>query len=368
MSSHQNYFIYAVSNNYPKRIPKDYLKGLTLLQLLAGNTDMVENICMEQVGSAYLAKSLGIVVNTDFHIIPRPEGFLDPNLIVLAVETRAKRLLTAAKSTEDLIAILPHIKALLYGYSNTIQKSTHKPAHKELYIPTVCSNENIGAKLLTTATEYASQQGYDTIKLEAMVQVIGFYYRLGFRFTSPYTESSDFDDIFTFRLIDDEFKDGGFDKITPKTIKEKYFSKRSIPPSQSQINEKLFEEIQDFAYQILCENVSDTSYSTYMKINNIGAINMELFISDKMKNTPLYRSLFTSEDVVKTAKDKYKTLTILPSYSRLPSRSLSTRRSSFHEKIKTWSKTSSSNTRSKIFKRKKSPHSTSLRRTKLKTT
>jgi len=338
MSLHQqNYFIYAVSNNYPKRIPKDYSKGLILLQLIAGNANMVENICMDEFGSSYLAKSLGILVNTNFQIISSPQGPHDPNVIVLAIETGAKHLLDTANSREDLIPILPHVKALFYGFTAHIEKSPNKPAHKELFIPTVCSSANIGATLLTTATEYAYRQGYDTIKLEAMIQVIGFYYNVGFRFTSPRTQNSDFEDIFAFRLIDDAFKDGGFDKINPKTMKEKYFSKRILPPSRSQISEKLFEEIQDFAYQTLCENVSDTSNSVYMTTSNIGAINMELFISEKMKNTPLYHSLF-SDDIIKTTKDKYKTFVISPFYSRLTSRPSSTRKSTFNRNIRTWSK------------------------------
>lgn len=332
----QNYFIYAVSNNYPKRIPKDYLKGLTLLQLIAGNPDMVREMCKERFGIGYLAKSLGIVANANFQIIFSPQGTRDPNLIVLAIETSAKRLFDAAKTTEDFVAILPNVKAILYGYNEDVPASTNKPAHKQLYIPALCSSANIGAKLVTTATEYAINQGYDTIKLESMIQVIGFYYNLGFRFTCPHTEDCDFEELDAFRFIDDEFKEGGFHKITPKTIKEKYFSTQTTPPFPSQVNEKMVREFDDFINETLCEDVLDTSDSTYMSVN-FGTVNMELFISEKMKKTPLYHTLF-SDDVVSSTKKRFGTLKIKPSYSRLTSRPASTRRSSFHKNIKSWSK------------------------------
>ena len=329
-------------SNNKLEITDEYKKGLKILHYIANSPATVSKICSNSVSDKYFTSQLGIEGNIDTikKLKTWDKEVNLPCVIILAINKRFERGLQKEVDAEDTRHdkyFKDIARNFVYSYAfcfeNNIKASVNKPAQKQLYLDIVCSEtiHKFGSKIFSQLADYALKENYDTISLSSIPSVLTYYYNTyGFKFSFPYDEPHDFDNIDSYKILDVEFQQYKNDLITDKVAKKlnlqiksttnSPLDKNTLDYNLRQVKDEIRNTAEKFANNVLKNTTtlqSSTPYidSTYSISNGIP---MELFISDRMRNTDLFKLLNDTPESIQLSTKIYKVSPLREGYPRTP--------------------------------------------------
>ena len=327
-------------------ISDEYKKGLKILQYIANSSKTVSKICSNSVSDKYFTSQLGIKDDTDTikKLKTWDKEVNLPCVIILAINKQFERALQKEldheKASHDKY-FKDIARNFVYSYAfcfeNNIKASVNKPAQKQLYLDIVCSEtiHKFGSKIFSQLADYALKENYDTISLSSIPSVLTYYYNTyGFKFSFPSDEPHDFDNIDTYKILDDEFQQYKNDLITDKVAKKlnlqikstanSPLDKNTLVSNLEKVKDYIRQTASSFATNVLKNTTTLQSSTPYIdatySISN--GIPMELFISARMRNTPLFNLLNNTPESIQLSTKIYKVSPLGEGYPRTPTNKL----------------------------------------------
>ena len=313
--------------NNKLEVSPEYEKALTILRYIANDRETSGRICSDSVSPLYMCNQLGIEplkskirqtsnYNENVHL---------PCVIILAINIKHEdplqfELDLAEPSTQKHLMEIARkdVYSFAFCFGKNINGTINKPEHRRLYLDVICSESihKFGIKIFRNLYDYALAENYDTISLSSISSVLSFYYtKLGFKFTSPSNSDDDFIDISSYKTLDDIFETQYLDyfrtvdqvaKLLNIKIKNdpndslSDLSKKELNDNKTKVMEKIEEKLKEFSKVLEDPSALGSSTSYLPTRSGLGnGVPMELFISDKMRMTPLFNLLNDTNEKIR---------------------------------------------------------------------
>ena len=311
-------------------VSEHYIKSLRILHHLVCS-DRIADICHNRITQSYMRSKLGISVepyatatkqkNKDIDIgtpIPIERGS-NPSYTYETYPTVICLLLKSANSKStfenlnefndqeirDFVEDTTNICGYLYCFDKTKSvlstRFTYcKPiVYKYLYLDVICTSsvkdcKQGGTIMIAGLIELAKQLGYDSVQLNSISPVITYYYSLGFRLTFPITNTSN--DYTRNKRSDGLNKYISLERKVGQSIHDlNLFIKTTLSSVASNLLTKAEADvkIEDENDRVIGNIINETKNSKYLTDLYYGqnGLPYEYMISDKLKNTELYKHL-----------------------------------------------------------------------------